>query len=160
MERRKCAPDCACKRHTSGAAARRKPKVALLCEFCDAKFFVSPSRENKARFCSTKCFKADTAQRMAQRRSTGKTYFHDMSIAEFKQRMANQDGLCGICAKSISGKEAQRDHCHLTGEWRGLLCGKCNRALGLFDDDPARLLRAADYLVNGGVADEYRVARQ
>lgn len=159
-KRRKCPPGCGCKRHTSGAEARRKPKVSVACGFCGAVFEVSPSRADKAKFCGKNCFRMFTDQKMISRRSTGKVYFHDMSVEEFERRMAEQNSCCGICTKPISGREAQRDHCHVSGEWRGLLCGKCNRALGLFDDDPVRLLRAADYLVNGGVADEHCAAEQ
>jgi hypothetical protein len=38
------------------------------------------------------------------------------------------------------------DHCHGSGELRGILCLSCNQGLGNFADDPARLERAAAYL--------------
>ena len=47
-----------------------------------------------------------------------------------------------------NGKEKVVDHCHITGKVRGFICANCNSALGLMDDDVARLASAADYLLN------------
>lgn len=38
------------------------------------------------------------------------------------------------------------DHDHKTGNFRGWLCGNCNRAAGLLQDDPERARKLADYL--------------
>jgi hypothetical protein len=38
------------------------------------------------------------------------------------------------------------DHCHITGKVRGLLCSKCNKALGLFSDNLNTLEQALKYL--------------
>lgn len=38
------------------------------------------------------------------------------------------------------------DHDHLTGKIRGLLCGRCNSAIGLAAESATRLRDLADYL--------------
>jgi hypothetical protein len=38
------------------------------------------------------------------------------------------------------------DHCHTTGKIRGLLCSKCNPALGAFNDNIEILNSAIKYL--------------
>ena len=59
---------------------------------------------------------------------------------------ALQGGVCAICKKKHH-RRLHADHCHVTGKLRGLLCPKCNPALGLYDDDPDCLLAAAAYLL-------------
>lgn len=41
------------------------------------------------------------------------------------------------------------DHCHITGKVRGLLCMKCNSAIGFFNDDINLLQLAIKYLKEG-----------
>lgn len=48
------------------------------------------------------------------------------------------------------------DHDHDTNTFRGHLCHNCNRAIGNFNDDVARLERAKQYLISSGGADESR----
>lgn len=55
-----------------------------------------------------------------------------------------QDGRCGLCHKVAV--RLCVDHCHETGAVRSLLCDGCNVGLGLFGDDPDRLIEAADYI--------------
>lgn len=38
------------------------------------------------------------------------------------------------------------DHCHSSGKVRGLLCNKCNQALGSLNDDPSIIYRLGDYM--------------
>lgn len=76
-------------------------------------------------------------------------YLYGITTEEYDALMEVQGGACAICGSTEwPGKNntPHVDHCHTTGKIRGLLCGKCNVALGNMDDDPARLRAAADYL--------------
>lgn len=56
-----------------------------------------------------------------------------------------QDYKCSICSDVIDF-HCSVDHCHAHDYVRGLLCDKCNSALGLFKDNPEILRNAALYL--------------
>lgn len=76
-----------------------------------------------------------------------------ISREQYDELLALQHGVCAICkqpetAKSRSGgsKSLGVDHDHETGRIRGLLCYRCNVALGYLKDDEGLLLAAAAYL--------------
>lgn len=72
---------------------------------------------------------------------------YGMSLEEYYALFDRQGGVCAICLETCSsGRRLAVDHDHETGHIRGLLCGKCNRGAGLFDDDPSKLYAAALYL--------------
>ena len=55
--------------------------------------------------------------------------------------------ICGTKGQEFpSRKSLVFDHCHTSGEFRGWLCGRCNRVLGSCKDDAALLRKLADYL--------------
>ena len=64
--------------------------------------------------------------------------------AEFLIMRAAQAGRCLICMDQPESLVV--DHCHDTGRVRGLLCHRCNVALGWMNDNPVNLTRAAKYL--------------
>ena len=53
---------------------------------------------------------------------------------------------CGVDAKDLKGGKLHLDHCHVTGEYRGHLCGSCNRGLGMLGDNLTGVQLALDYL--------------
>jgi hypothetical protein len=60
-----------------------------------------------------------------------------------------QGGRCAICPTDQPWSRSDTwavDHDHETGAVRALLCHRCNTALGLLGDDPARMRAAADYV--------------
>lgn len=60
--------------------------------------------------------------------------------------LESQDGECAICRTKIDLDSCRIDHCHETGEVRGLLCVSCNTGIGLLKDSPEVLMSAARYL--------------
>lgn len=68
---------------------------------------------------------------------------------EFDLLVLAQMNLCAICLKYF-GKSLHVDHDHRSGKIRGLLCGKCNKAIGLLDDRPQLAESAAKYLHRAG----------
>lgn len=67
---------------------------------------------------------------------------------QYQQLLAEQNFVCAICGKEerVEGRSLAVDHDHETNLIRGLLCNRCNRALGLFNDDPELLKKAFEYL--------------
>lgn len=53
---------------------------------------------------------------------------------------------CQICGATFTGREPAIDHCHETGNVRGLLCMLCNSMLGYPRDDVQILSAAIEYL--------------
>jgi hypothetical protein len=65
---------------------------------------------------------------------------------QLTERFNEQGGCCAICNTKVSLIDSAIDHNHKTGEFRGVLCKQCNRALGMFKDNAAVLRSAANYL--------------
>ncbi len=72
--------------------------------------------------------------------------------AKYIEMFDNQKGCCKICNKHLSEVDKGNkkalcvDHCHETNIVRGLLCDKCNRGLGLLNDNIDILKNAIAYL--------------
>ena len=75
---------------------------------------------------------------------------YGLSMEEYEIIAENQNYRCAICNKhknnNKKGYNLAIDHSHITGEVRGLLCSKCNLALGGFEDNEELLLNALLYL--------------
>ena len=65
---------------------------------------------------------------------------------EYDKILKFQNGRCAICQKVPKTNKLSVDHCHRTGLIRGLLCWKCNNAIGKFNDDQNLLWSAFVYL--------------
>ena len=75
---------------------------------------------------------------------------YGISLPDFVAMLDAQNGRCAICKTDKPGGKGvfQVDHCHATGDVRGLLCCNCNRGIGALKDNVKLLQRAIAYLEN------------
>jgi hypothetical protein len=65
---------------------------------------------------------------------------------KFGHRAYGNCDCCGVDARDVKGGKLHLDHCHVTQEYRGHLCGSCNRGLGMLGDNREGIQLALDYL--------------
>jgi hypothetical protein len=83
-------------------------------------------------------------------------HHYGLTIEQYEEILRLQGGGCAICGQPPGEAKFQRmhvDHDHVSGDVRGILCGKCNVGLGSFCDSQKILLRAAKYLKRKGSYD-------
>ena len=72
---------------------------------------------------------------------------YGLTPTEYDRLFSDQNGKCAICGETpMTKKGSVVDHCHETGRVRGILCQRCNTAIGMLYDDPLLLRKAATYL--------------
>lgn len=70
-----------------------------------------------------------------------------LTEASYAALRSRQNGVCAIChGCNTKGRQLSIDHSHATGSVRGLLCQKCNVALGLLGETSTLVLKAYNYL--------------
>jgi hypothetical protein len=72
----------------------------------------------------------------------------EISYDQYQEMLEKQYGKCAICGihQDDLSQALAVDHDHETGQVRGLLCSKCNKGLGLFQEDCLNLEKAVEYL--------------
>lgn len=88
-------------------------------------------------------------------RNTDLKRIFGITFEEYKKKLIDQNGKCAICGESGNGRSLCNnnttslhvDHCHKTKKVRGLLCNRCNIALGMMRDDMQILSKAIEYLL-------------
>lgn len=112
--------------------AVREPRV---CPICSSPYV---SRTAADRHCGSK--------RCAARLSLLRKY--GLNPTEFDALLDRQGNGCAVCRVPFGEHQRgpQIDHCHETGQVRGLLCTSCNIGLGHTKDDPALQFEFSLYL--------------
>lgn len=81
-------------------------------------------------------------------------YSFGITLEQYEKMLLEQNGVCKICKNPETSGNNQKtgvsrlavDHCHETGKIRSLLCGKCNRSLGLLEENISVLERMIGYI--------------
>ncbi|PZG06804.1 endonuclease VII domain-containing protein [Nonomuraea aridisoli] len=93
--------------------------------------------------CHTIVARENKAKNHGSERSYLLRYRYGITDDDFARMLARQGGLCAVC-RAVPGTFV--DHCHRTGQVRGVLCFNCNNGLGHFGDNTVLLELAALYL--------------
>lgn len=103
------------------------------------------AEKNRRRASQWKTANPERARLNKRRRDLRARY--GMTLESWQELFQQQGSQCAICRSPSPGKRTwHTDHCHATGKVRGVLCQRCNTALGQVRDDVDILRRAADYL--------------
>jgi hypothetical protein len=112
------------------------------CRHCGAEF--SPQSPCHL-YCSDDCAASGKTSAYLKRK-------YGIDYSDYQRMLEDQNHKCKVCGgDGFKLKETQNlllvvDHCHDTGNVRGLLCHNCNRGIGLLQDSVSNLESAIKYL--------------
>ena len=90
--------------------------------------------------------KGSDKKKLSDRKSYLKRKY-GMTLDDYERMFAAQECVCAICGKPRPEERTLHvDHDHESGAIRGLLCFRCNNALGDFEEQYELFQKAADYL--------------
>lgn len=91
--------------------------------------------------------RAARALNRGPRRAAALLKLYGLTDTELQVIVLRSEGRCNLCEQCFSSSgNTHIDHCHETGRVRGLLCQRCNTALGTLGDTPDALRHAITYM--------------
>lgn len=146
------------RRRTASWAPGEPPPLSSHCQVCDrtlpmSEFYIGRSDGGKRSYVFPRCKPCTTAftvARRAERYGDARTHrlrqTYGLTRDQVNQLIEAASGKCGICRRRAARVV---DHDHHTGKVRGLLCDRCNSALGWLGDSVEGVRRALHYLTTG-----------
>lgn len=71
---------------------------------------------------------------------------YEITMEGYLALLSSQEGRCKLCNSVPKKRRLQVDHCHKTLKVRGLICNRCNSALGFVNDDIQLLQKMICYI--------------
>ena len=100
-------------------------------------------------------YKRKTSQKIARSQQPARKAYiqnwklenrYNITVNCYDKLLTDQKGKCKICGTKPRKRKLAVDHCHESGKVRGLLCIKCNTAIGKLGDTYEGVMKAAKYL--------------
>jgi hypothetical protein len=106
---------------------------------------------SKCKACHIAYARKRDLEKKGDRAARDRRYFwkrrYGILESEYNDLLSSQNNVCAVCAGvNESGHYLSVDHCHTSGDVRGLLCTRCNTALGKVKDDVEILRNLINYL--------------
>jgi hypothetical protein len=123
--------------------------ICISCQREDAKKYYNPKAAKEERNTPEykEKFRNYMREYMQEHPFLGLKYRYGLSEEDFKRMLEEQNNTCASCHLSFSlERRPTVDHNHKTEKVRGLLCGQCNRVIGMANDNVDILVDAIEYL--------------
>lgn len=122
-----------------------KSKQKRTCIYCHKEFheLVSRIKQNRGKFCSKKCYNKHRSENKQDPKILAK--FHQkkhkygLSKEEYINLIKKSKGECCICGVKFDNRNKYSgpfvDHNHKTGKVRSVICNRCNRLIGMAEEN-------------------------
>jgi len=149
-----------CRQHAKDKRYVKKQEALRVCKTCgltatkpeELELFVvgKNNRFGRSPYCK-QCRNESDKQKQHNNSLVRRCKKFGITVEQYEQMIVQQENRCAICSKHYDdfngrGKNFHIDHCHESGEVRGLLCSNCNTGLGQFKDNVKALESAIIYL--------------
>lgn len=115
-----------------------------VCRSCHSVYRKQHYKDNKQKYIDkARKWERENKDRVKANVRAYRATKYGISLKEYEVLLKKCNGLCMICIKN---EATCIDHCHESGEVRGLLCRPCNLALGFFRDNLSSIKNATKYL--------------
>lgn len=124
---------------------KKKGKPRAMCKLCFNEYQRNFRLNNREKLLFDR--RNAPSNSRTNRRIRNLRYKYNITIEDYNKMFTVQNGKCFICDSPPEENDVLCvDHCHESGNVRKLLCRKCNKALGLFNDDLNVIKKAFIYI--------------
>ena len=130
-------------------------RILINCTCCNKIFDIPKFKLNEYfNYCSYNCYIKNISKtkehKLQRHKIHQKKHKYGLTEDQYYKMINDQENKCVICSYEFTNENRYSgsfvDHCHSTGKVRGLLCNRCNKSIGAFEDNISFLKRAIKYL--------------